>query len=392
MKTKVWKLVAVFVALLAVVGAYMIFFAAPQTVASLVLQVNPAITLTLSERNTVIGAEGLDAQGESLLARLDVAGKQTPEALRAIMEALHETGLLADGRRVLIALHPVGARLEEAKLTALTETMNQALATYVAEHALPVDVVSVTLTPELAAAVYAAGLLPDDYADLVAEVGSPTALQVLNLQKEQGLDPVLFKEEFSTIAAALIDMKEAGIAEGDALAILQRALMADPKLEELTTITAAIIDLHETGATQKDIMSVFTLLEEQVVAGMERTLLLEEFSTITAAKADLLDAGVPASVALDVLRTAITADPKLEELTTITAAMVDLVEKGLSKDEAQARIQAAIKADPTLQNFDDLIEAAKDEAQDTDKPEGEAPREGPVQPDPDEPEGEGGGN
>jgi hypothetical protein len=391
MKPKAWKLVASFAALLLAVGVYMTFFTAPRAVASLALQVNPAITLTLSERNTVIDAEGLDAQGESLLAGLDVTGKQMPEALRLIADALREAGLLSPERRVLLALHPVGGRLGEAELTALTETVRQDFDGYVAEHGLLVDVVSVSLTADLAAAVLASGLLPADYVDLVTAVGSPIAMQVLNLQKELDLDPALFKEEFGTIAAALLDMKDAGIAGDDALAILKGTLIADPKLEELTTITAALIDLHEAGATQEDIMSVFTLLEEQVAAGMERALLLEEITTITAAKIDLLDAGVPAATALAVLRTALAADPKLEELTTITAAMIDLIEEGLSKDEALARVQAAIKADPTLQNFDDLIDASKNEeeeneAQGTGGP--QPPRLRPVKPEPDKPEAE----
>jgi hypothetical protein len=386
-----WRLVGSLATMALVLGVYAAFFTAPQAVASLALQVNPAVTLTLSERNTVIDAEGLDAHGESLLAGLDVTGKQMPEALRLIAEALRETGLLEDGRRVLIALHPVGGRLGEAELTALTGTVRQAFDGYVAEHSLPVDVVSVSLTADLAAAVLASGLLPADYVDLVTAVGSPIAMRVLNLQKELGLDPALFKEEFGTIAAALIDMKDAGIAGDDALAILKGTLIADPKLEELTTITAALIDLHEAGATQEDIMSVFTLLEEQVVAGIERSLLLEEITTITAAKIDLLDAGVPAATALAVLRTALAADPKLEELTTITAAMIDLIEEGLSKDEALARVQAAIKADPTLQNFDDLIDASKNEeeeneAQGTGRP--QPPRPRPVKPEPDKPEAE----
>jgi len=392
MKPKVWKLVASFAVLLLAVGVYMTFFTAPQAVASLALQVNPAVTMTLSERNTIIDAEGLEAQGESLLVGLDVTGKQIPEALHTIAEALREAGLLEEGHRVLMALHPVGGRLGEAELTALTGTVRQAFDGYIAEHGLPVDVVSVSLTAELASAVLASGLLPADYVDLAAVAGSPMAMQVLNLQKELGLDQTLFKEEFGTIAAALIDMKEAGTAGDDALAILKGTLIADPKLEELTTITAAMIDLHEAGATQGDIMSVFTLLEEQVVAGVDRALLLNEITTITAAKIDLLEAGVPAATALAVLKTALAADLKLEELTTITAAMIDLVEEGLSKDEAHAMIQAAIKADPALQDFDDLfddlIEAARDEAQEPDKPEAETPGEGPVEPEPDKPEAE----
>lgn len=356
MKPGRWTLVASLVVVFLALGAYVTFFAAPRAVAGLTLQVNPAVVLTLGERNTVIDVEGLDAQGESLLAGLEITGQEMPEALRLIAGALREAGLLADERRILVALYPVGDRAGEAELTAMADTVRQTLGGYLTEHGLTAEVASVVLTAELADAAGAAGLFPADYVDLVAAVGSPVAMQMLNLQKELALDPARFKEEFGTIAAALIDMTEAEIAGDNALAILKGALAADPELEELATITAAMIDLHEAGATQKDMMSVFALLEEQAAAGVERALLLEEITTITAAKIDLMDAGVPAATALAVLGTALRADPKLEELTTITAAMVDLVEEGLSEKEALARIQAVIKADPTLQDFDDLIE------------------------------------
>jgi uncharacterized protein (DUF433 family) len=437
MKPKVWKpVVASLAVLFLAVSVYMVFLA-PRAVATLALQVNPAVTLTLDERNIVIEAKGLDARGVLLLAGLDVIDKEVLEALLVIARALHEAGLLEDGRRMLISLQPVEGRIGEAELTILTDAVSQTLQGYVAEHRLLVVVVSVSLTAELADAVHAAGLLPADYVDLVDAVGAPTAVEVLALQGELGLDQALFKEELGTIAAALEDMIDAGITPGNALPILKSSLAADPTLEELTTIIAAMIDLHEVGATQENIMAVFSLVEERVAAGVERELLLEEFTTITAevidmmeagitganslailegalaadptleelttitaamidlheagatqenimavfnlteaqvaaglldrdvlleefstniaAKIDMLDAGIPAGIALDVLKIAMEADPTLEELTTITAAMIDLIEQGLSTEEALARIQDAIEADPTLQNFDDLI-------------------------------------
>jgi hypothetical protein len=416
MKSKVWKLVVASLAVVFVaVGVYMVFFAAPRAVASLALQVNPAVTLTLDARNTVIEAEGLDTKGESLLAGLVVTGKEVSEALRVIAEALREAGLLEEGRRILIAVQPVGDRIGEAELIILTDAVSQTLQGYVAEHRLLVVVVSVSLTAELAEAVHAAGLLPADYVDLVDAVGAPTAVKVLKLQKELGLDLALFKEEFGTMAAALIDMTDAGITHANALAILNATLIADPTLEELTTITAEMIDLHEAGATQANIMAVFQLVEERVTAKVPRTLLLEEFSTITGAKIDMLDAGITGTNATAILNATLIADPTLKELTTttaamidlheagvtqvyimavfrlmeelvaahvdrqlllkelttITAAMIDLVEQELRPAEALARIRTAIEADPTLRNFHGLLgleppENEEEEEQDPD--------------------------
>jgi flagellar basal body-associated protein FliL len=376
MKSKTLKIIiALSVILFLVVGAYMLFFIAPREdvapvnevdpvdvapveVTNLALQVGPAITLTLDGRNIVTDAEGLDADGERLLEGLVVTGKEVSEALRIIAEALHGADLLEEGRRILVALNPVEDRIGQAELAALSGAVSQTLRGYVAEVGVAVEVTTVVLTEELAEAVRGVGLFPADYVDFVVEVGSPLAMEVLGLQKELGLDQTLFKDEFGTIGAAIIDMMEVGITPDNSLAILSGALVADPMLEELTTITAEMIDLHEVGATQENIMAVFTLVEGQIAAGIiDRTIILKEFSTITGAKADMLEAGISAEMALSALKTALDADSTLEELTTITAAMIDLVvDEGLTKQEALARIQAAIQADPTLQEFDELIE------------------------------------
>jgi hypothetical protein len=369
-KPKVWKpVVASLAVLFLAVSVYMVFLA-PRAVASLALQVNPAVTLTLDERNIVIEAKGLDERGDLLLAGLDVIDKEVSEALLVIARALHEAGLLEDGRRMLISLQSVEGRIGEAELTILTDAVSQTLQGYVAEHRLLVVVVSVSLTAELADAVHAAGLLPADYVDLVKAVGPQTAVKVLALQGELGLDLALFKEELGTIAAVLKDMTDAGITVGNALAILKSSLAADQTLEELATITAAMIDLHEAGATQENIMAVFQLVEERVAANVTRNLLLEEFTTITGAKIDMLDAGITGTNATAILNATLIADPTLEELATITAAMIDLVDEGLTPKVALDKIRAAIAKEPTLQTFDDLIglEPPEKEEQDPDRP------------------------
>jgi hypothetical protein len=349
---KIWMVSAVAAALILVV-VYLTLFAPHRAVANLVLQVNPEIDLVIDGRNFVIGF----STEEGVLVGLDLINKEKSEALRIIADALREAGLLGEGRRILVAINPINNRIGEAELIALNSVVDQTIRGYLAEHNLIIAVTSVVITEELARAIQAVGLSPVDYVDVVVEVGDPAVLAMLGMQEGLGVDPVLFKEEFSTMASALADMKEAGILEGDALAVLRGALIADRSLEELTTITAAMIDLHEVGAGQTEIMAVFDLIEAQLAAGADRALVLEEFTTITAAKADMLEAGIPAAAALDTLRTAMQADPKLEELTTITAAMIDLVEEGVSKEEALTRIQSAIREDPTLQKFDDLIEA-----------------------------------
>lgn len=254
-KPKAWVFAASFAVLLVALGSYLTYFTAPQAVANLMMQVNPALTMTLSARNTILGAEGLDEQGKSLLVNLDLTGKTVQEALRIIVGALHESGLLENERRISIALHPVGDRLGEAELSALTDTVSKQLDSYLTEQNLPVKVTNIVLSENLAAAVSSAGLLPGDYTELVAVLGSAAAVQLLNLQQELGLDQTLFREKFDTISDSLIELTQAGMTAEAALVVLKTTLALDPKLERLTAITEAVIDLMQEGLSKEEALA-----------------------------------------------------------------------------------------------------------------------------------------
>lgn len=240
MKPKAWRLVVSLAVLFLALGAYRAFFVAPQAVASLTLQVNPAITMTISARNKVLDAEALDAPGEALLTRLDVAGKEVPEVLRLMAGALREAGLLAPERRIVVALYAIeeglrpAERLTPPELSALTENVRQSLLGYMFEQGLPVEVKVAEVTAELDYVARAIGLLPIDYVDYVdyvAEVGYPLFKEVLKLQKELGIDPALFKEQLTTITAAMMDLAEKGLSKEHALAKIQAAIKTDPTLQ-----------------------------------------------------------------------------------------------------------------------------------------------------------------
>jgi len=233
-KPLAWKLVASLAVLFLLLGTYSTFFTAPQAVASLALQVNPAVTMTISARNRVITAEGLDAQGQTLLAGLDLTGHEVQEALRIIADALREAGLLTPERRIIITLHPVGDRLGTADLAALSGNVRSTLNEYLAGHELPLEVVSSEFTAEFMAAAVEAGLLPSDYVDLVAAVGYPLARQVLALYRELGLSPARFKEELAGITEAMIDLiEEEGLSQEEALTRIKEAIKAGHTLEDL---------------------------------------------------------------------------------------------------------------------------------------------------------------
>jgi len=175
---------------------------------------------------------------------------------------LREAGLLGPERRIVVALYAIEEgltpeeRLTPPGMSTLTENVRQALLGYMTEQGLPVEVKVAEVTAELDYVARAIGLLPIDYVDYAAEAGYPLAKEVLKLQKELGIDPVLFKEQLGTMRAALVDMREAGIESHlDALAILKVALAADQKLQKLTTITAAMIDLTEKGLSKENALA-----------------------------------------------------------------------------------------------------------------------------------------
>jgi hypothetical protein len=342
MKAKIWKMLAALILPVLAVGALTAGFAAPKPAASLVLVVDQAaLTLSLDAAGKVTGVEGQGLPA-GFVAGLNISGQPVAEALRVVAGALHAGGKIVAGSEVAVAV------------SGLDPQVAQTISTYLAGRGVSIELYTAAVTPALLEAAQAARLSPDNLSDLVelaAAVGPDRALLVLNLRTELTIAPWVFREEFGTLASALIDMAEAGIAKDEAVAILRKAAAAGVTLEEVSTITAAMIDLHEAGVGHAEMKAVFAILEEQIAAGLSRKLVLEEFTTITAAKIDLVEAGIAKDQAMAIVRKAIGFDPSLEEFTTITAALIDLVEQGLTKEQALAKIQAAIQADPTLENL-----------------------------------------
>lgn len=248
----VWVVAASIVVLLFSYGFYTAFLTAPHVVANVTLQVNPAISFSIGERNTVIDAIGLDEQGQQLLSALNLKGQQVQDVLRIITSALNEAGLLAPERRILVAVSPVSDMINEPDITILIGTIRNTISRYLMDQGLLLDVKVALLSEELTDVILASGLMPLYYVDLVDAVGSEMALQVLALEKELGIDSILFKEELDTISALFIDMNDAGISAENALIALKTALNADTQLTLLSTIIDALIDLVEEGLSFED--------------------------------------------------------------------------------------------------------------------------------------------
>lgn len=336
-------------------GVYSVFFSTPQVVASIILQINPTITFTLSDRNNVVSAIGLDEDGKKLLSGTNLEGQEFQKALRIIAEILREQNFLTEKNSLYVAVRSESDKLDEAETDALARTLGDFLNAYIKEFDLKAAVVSTPITVQLAEVIQELDLEPELYVSLGAGIGPETIRNIFHLRNELDLDVDLFKSEYRTISSSYIYMTNAGLSAENSLNILRSSLSIDPSLQKISSITAAVIDLHDAGASQEDIMAFFEFFEEQLMKGFVRNLLLEEFSTIFSAKIDLMNAGLSPIEALAVLRAAMLADTTLEELTTITAAMIDLIEQGLSKERALQKIQNVINEDPSLENFDDLL-------------------------------------
>ncbi|WP_299431672.1 hypothetical protein [uncultured Meiothermus sp.] len=86
---------------------------------------------------------------------------------------------------------------------------------------------------------------------------------------------------------------------------------------------------------------------------LEKSKFRKEFRDISAALMDLVEVGVARDTAMNLLRSAIVADPSLDEVTTITARVIDLKAKGVSLSEALAIAKAEVARDRSDDDDDD---------------------------------------
>lgn len=243
----VWLFAASIALLLFSYGFYAAFFAVPQAVANITLQVNPAVRLSISKNHTIVDAAGLDEQGEVLLTELNLKGQRVQTALKDIADALKNSGLLGPDRRVLAALTSVEDKVNGYDLALLAQTVRNTLSGYLIEQNILLDVKVTVLSKELSDVIFNAGLMPENYIDLVDAVGSEMAAKILSLGKELNINSALFKENLGVITSFVIDMTEARISAENIITALRSAMAADPELKMLPAIIDALIELTENG-------------------------------------------------------------------------------------------------------------------------------------------------
>ena len=169
---------AIFLLLFAL--SYQLFFSSSQAVASLTLEVNPALTLVLDEKSTVLEAEGENMEGETILEDSDLKGKNLKEALEEVISQMHGDGYLTSESDVVITVQPTNTKLEEEKLDALFEYAQQSMSEVLSLYDVH-KLDSYFLSHSLHSYLKELGLTPLDYADLLkANLSEEEIKEVIN--------------------------------------------------------------------------------------------------------------------------------------------------------------------------------------------------------------------
>lgn len=74
----------------------------PKTATTVYLDVNPSVSLALDDREQVVRAEAINADGQALLADTDLKGVPAEEALRILVSAMVSRGYLSDAQKVIL--------------------------------------------------------------------------------------------------------------------------------------------------------------------------------------------------------------------------------------------------------------------------------------------------
>jgi hypothetical protein len=151
--------------LLLAVLTYQALSIKPQGVAAVTLQVNPALTLTLDNKNIVLEAEGENAEGEAVVADYPIKGKELKEALEDLTMHLHDKGFLRSDSEVIITVHPIDG-LDQEKLSSLSEFAQQIMAESLNRYNIQKPD-SFVISHGLHLFLKELGLMPLDYVELL---------------------------------------------------------------------------------------------------------------------------------------------------------------------------------------------------------------------------------
>jgi len=192
--------------------------------AHIVLEVNPAMMLTIDSRDNVIAFESLDQSASDIFSEMDFRRKSTERAIEEIVNRLHELTILDQNNSVVLLIYPA----DTTKIDDVTQTLNNAESTVsrrLNELKAKAQVKSFALKAEVFAAADQAGLMPSQYARLLEHgMTSENLTKLFNQRDELEEDRKYFAGHFDEIAEQITKVLEKNVPEDEAVLVVREAL------------------------------------------------------------------------------------------------------------------------------------------------------------------------
>jgi hypothetical protein len=236
------------VALLLLLVTWQAFTPAPQAFAYLVLEVNPAVRLTIDTNNKVIGFEAMDPRAREVFQQLKLRSKKAEQAVVEIVDRFYDQGILTPGGRVLLVMSPV-AVVKQENLTAALDPLHSAVSRRLLELNIEIAANRFVMDAQTFGAAEQAGLMPSRYVRLLEAGISPEILTLLfKTGAELEIEKNAFAGQFAAIADLFPDLLDAGIPEKEAINLIKELVAAGVGSVGLEAALTRLLDIVDDGA------------------------------------------------------------------------------------------------------------------------------------------------
>jgi hypothetical protein len=229
-------------------AAWLMFAPAPQIYAHLVLEINPAVRLTVDSSGRVAGVEALDPEAYEIIWNSDLLHNNLPQAVTLIIDRLHDHGLLTPDRKMFLLIYPAADAIQKDQLAPALEKAHTAVSRRLNDLNLKITVKQFTMESATYLAAEQAGLRPSQYLQLLDyNVSSEILSELFLAGEEYGIEEEIFAERFPDLAELVAVMLEAGGSEKEALRIVKALLAAGAGAELLEKALSTLQENLEEG-------------------------------------------------------------------------------------------------------------------------------------------------
>lgn len=219
--------------------------------AHIVLEVNPAMRLTIDSDNNVIDFEALDRSAVDMFDGMNFIGKSSDNAIEDIVGRLHERTVLEQDNQVLLLVYPAHGKNIDDLANTLNKT-ESAINRRITELNAQARVKSFALKAEVYKAAEQAGLMPSQYSRLLEHGMTADALTKLFHQADEtGADKEYFAGHFDEIAEQVTKALESDVPEDEAVSVVKEVLAARRGTGELRRAMRRINELVDEDLTPR---------------------------------------------------------------------------------------------------------------------------------------------